>query len=108
MVVGEVSEEKGHWGKVHYASSFLAKLATYLLDDIVEVAAGVLALDLLLDPPVGGKVCDIHIISRASTTGEDSKVPMGYSYRWILIGTYRYTYGYLCRGYIIDVHLLII
>src|SRR6266702_5774194 len=35
-------------------------------------------------------------------------VPMGYSYRWILIGTYRYTYGYLCRGYIIDVHLLII
>src|SRR6266702_2869313 len=35
-------------------------------------------------------------------------VPMGYSYRWILIGTYRYTYGYLYRGYIIDVHLLII
>ncbi len=35
-------------------------------------------------------------------------VPKGYSYRWILIGTYRYTYGYLCRGYIIDVHLLII
>ncbi len=25
-------------------------------------------------------------------------VPMGYSYRWILIGTYRYTYGYLYRG----------
>ena len=34
----------------------LAELATYLLDDVVEVAAGVLALDLLLDPPVGGKV----------------------------------------------------
>ncbi len=50
----------------------LAELATYLLDDVVEVAAGVLALDLLLDPPVGGKVRDIRLISTASTTGEDS------------------------------------
>ncbi len=28
----------------------------YLLDNFVEKAAGVLGLDLLLDPPVGGEV----------------------------------------------------
>ncbi len=32
-----------------------------------------------------------------------AQVPMGYSYRWILMGTHKYTYGYPCRGYI-DVH----
>ncbi len=102
MVVGEVSEEKGHWGKVHYASSFLAKLATYLLDDIVEVAAGVLALDLLLDPPVGGKVCDIHIISRASTTGEDSndvaipKAKHECTHGWLVTWIHTHGYSFVC------------
>jgi hypothetical protein len=44
----------------------------YLLDDIVEEAAGVLGLDLLLDPPVGGDVRDVGLVGRACTTGEDS------------------------------------
>lgn len=50
----------------------LAELATYLLDDVVEVAARVLALDLLLDPPVGGNVRDIRLLGSAPAAGEDS------------------------------------
>jgi len=40
--------------------------------DVEKAAAGVLGLDLLLDPPVGGKVRDICLVSRASAASEDS------------------------------------
>jgi len=46
--------------------------ATNLLDDVVEVAARDLVLELLLDPPVGCKVRDIRLVGRASTAGEDA------------------------------------
>lgn len=50
----------------------LVELATYLLDDLVEEAVGVLGLDLLLDPPVRGEVRDIGLVGRACAAGEDS------------------------------------
>ena len=43
----------------------LVELATYLLDDLVEGAAGELGLDLLPDPPVRGEVCDVGFVSGA-------------------------------------------
>lgn len=42
---------------------------THLLDDVVEEAAGVLGLDLLLDPPVGGEVRDVGLVDRAGSDG---------------------------------------
>ena len=43
-----------------------------LLDDLIKEAAGVFSLDLLLDPPVGGKVCDVTFVGKACAAGEDS------------------------------------
>ena len=42
------------------------------LVDLVEEAVGVLDLDLLLDPPVGGDIRDISLAGRARAVGEDS------------------------------------
>ena len=47
--------------------------AKLLLDDIVEEAVGVLGLDLLLNPPVGGEVSNVDLVGRACATGEDSE-----------------------------------
>jgi len=44
----------------------------YDVVDVVEEAAGVLGLDLLLDPPVGGEVRDVGLIGRACAAGGDS------------------------------------
>ena len=44
-----------------------------LLNDIIEEAAGVFGLDLLLNPLVGGEVGDVGLISRACAAGEDSE-----------------------------------
>jgi hypothetical protein len=43
-----------------------------LLDDLIEDAAGVLSLDLLFDPLVGGKVRDITLVGKACPASEDS------------------------------------
>ena len=45
----------------------------YLRDDLVEEGAGVLGLDLLLDPPVRGNVRDIGPVGGACAAGEDSE-----------------------------------
>ncbi|CUS14842.1 unnamed protein product [Tuber aestivum] len=47
-------------------------ISKYLLDYIIKEAAGILGLDLLLNPPVGGDVGDVSPIGRACTAGEDS------------------------------------
>ena len=46
--------------------------AKYLLDDFVEEAVWELRLDLLLEPPVGGEVCDAVLVRRACAAGEKS------------------------------------
>ena len=50
----------------------LVKLATYLLDDIVEEATRELSLDLLLEPPVRGEVRDVNFASGARAASENS------------------------------------
>jgi hypothetical protein len=42
------------------------------LDDLVEEAAGVLGLDLLLNPPVRCAVRNVGLVGRACAAGEDS------------------------------------
>jgi hypothetical protein len=54
------------------------ELATYLLDDLVEEGVGVLGLDLLIDPPVGGEVRDVDLVGRtcaASENSDDAAIP---------------------------------
>jgi len=51
MVVGEVGKDSLRQSPLRVE---LVELATYLLNDLVEEAAGVLGLDLLLNPPVWG------------------------------------------------------
>ncbi len=48
-------------------SPLRVEFAAFLLDNLIEKAAGVLGLDLLPDPPVGGEVRDV-----ACAAGEDS------------------------------------
>ena len=45
----------------------------YLLDDLVEEGAGVLGLDLLLNPPVWGHEGDVDLIGGTRTASDDSK-----------------------------------
>ena len=52
------------------SSPLRVELATCLLNDFVEEAAGVLFLDLLLDPPVGGEVSNIRFVSRTCAASE--------------------------------------
>ncbi len=70
MVVGEVGKDS--LLRQSPLRVELVQLATYLLDDLVEEAAGVLGLDLLLNPPVWGEVRDIGLAGRACAAGEES------------------------------------
>ena len=52
------------------SSALRVELATCLFNDFVEEAAGVLFLNLLLDPPVGGEVSNICFVSRTCAASE--------------------------------------
>ncbi len=60
------------WALVGEPSALHIEFATYLLDDLVEKAARVLGLDLLLDPPVGGDVRDVDLVDGARAASENS------------------------------------
>ena len=54
---------RGEVGRdVHFK---FVEFVTYLLDGLVEEAAGELGLDLLFEPPVRGQVLDINSVSGA-------------------------------------------
>lgn len=55
-------------------SPLCIEFTTYLLDNLVEKAARVLGLDLLLDLPVAvrGEICFVSLVGRASAASEDS------------------------------------